>query len=99
MENFKLRLTKSRESRGLNKSQLAKLSEVTPHAISMLESGQRKPGYYVLIKLANTLGVTCDYLMGRDAGSPVVPILRKLNQSDKDLVISIISRLVGDKSS
>jgi len=98
MENFKLRLTKSRDARGLNKSQLAKLSGLSTRAIFNLESGKRKPGYYTLIKLADTLGVTCDYLMGRDAGKPITPILRKLDQSDRDLVICIIDRLVRDKS-
>ena len=56
-----------RESKGLSQSDLGKLTGLKPAAISHLETGQQKPAFETLVKLADALSVSMDYLFGRDA--------------------------------
>lgn len=97
MGDFHSRLIEARESQQLNKSQLSKLCGVTKAGLSLLEAGKREPSYKVLIKLADALGVTCDWLAGRDTNNTNTPIFRSLNKKDKDIVIRIIDRLGNKK--
>lgn len=70
-EEFKDRLRRARETRGLSQLDLAaKTSEggkggLQPAAISHFETGQRSPSFENLRKLADALSVSVDYLLGR----------------------------------
>lgn len=44
-------LKQERKRRGWTQAFVAKHAEITPEAVGMLETGQRKPSYAVLIKL------------------------------------------------
>ena len=44
---------------------LAKLAGVQPSSVSNFERGKRKPSFDTLMRLADTLMVSVDYLMGR----------------------------------
>lgn len=68
MENedqFGNRLVKAREARGLNQTELAKLSGLQPAAIGHFEHNRRKPSFANVRVLAKALHVSADYLLGR----------------------------------
>lgn len=58
------RIAKKRIDLGLNQSELALQSGLKPAAINQYESGERKPSYEALIKLAGALKVSTDFLIG-----------------------------------
>ena len=58
------RIKELREHRGLNQAQLAAQSEITPAAISQIESGNRMPSTPLLRRIAPVLGTSIDYLLG-----------------------------------
>ena len=62
---FLRRLREARELRGFNQAQLAELSGLRTSAVSHFETGARKPSFDNLKRLADTLKVTTDYLLGR----------------------------------
>ncbi|MDE0157395.1 MAG: helix-turn-helix transcriptional regulator [Gammaproteobacteria bacterium] len=64
-KNFADRLRKSRQIRGLKQADLARNSGIPPSAISHFEAGERKPSFETLRRLAEALGVTIDFLLGR----------------------------------
>jgi transcriptional regulator with XRE-family HTH domain len=65
-EIFSERLKKIRESKKLSQSDLGKKTGLQSAAISHFETGQRKPSFDNLKKLADALSVSIDYLLGRD---------------------------------
>ena len=65
--NFPEHLKSIRESKKLSQTDLAKKTGLKPSAISHFETGQRKPSFDNLVKLADALSVSMDYLFGRDA--------------------------------
>ncbi len=60
-------LKNCRQDKNLNQTELARKTSLQPSAISHFESGSRKPSFDNLIKLANALEVTTDYLLDRGA--------------------------------
>lgn len=69
-EEFKDRLRRAREARGLSQLDLARKTGeagkgLQPAAISHFETGERSPSFENLRKLADALSVSVDYLLGR----------------------------------
>lgn len=62
-ERFSANLTRCRERAGINKSQLARLTELNPTAISRFESGKRMPRLDTLVKLTGALDCRADELV------------------------------------
>ncbi len=60
-------LKKCRQDKNLNQTELAHKTSLQPSAISHFEAGSRKPSFDNLIKLADALEVTTDYLLARGA--------------------------------
>ncbi len=58
-------LKNCRQDKNLNQTELARKTSLQPSAISHFEAGSRKPSFDNLIKLANALEVTTDYLLDR----------------------------------
>lgn len=58
------RIRSARERLGSNQARLAADAEITPAAISQIESGDRIPSTPILRKLASVLKVSTDYLLG-----------------------------------
>lgn len=58
------RVRAERERRGWNQADLSRRSGLAPSAVSQIESGAREPSPRSLAKLAVTLAVTTDYLLG-----------------------------------
>ena len=67
---FSARLREMREHRNLKQSELAERAGLQAAAVSHFETGRRAPSFDNLRRLADTLNVTTDYLMGR-ADEPV----------------------------
>lgn len=55
--NYGRALKTARGSRGLSQRRLAKLAEVDPSTVSLIESGQRTPSSEVIDALARALGI------------------------------------------
>lgn len=107
--SFATRLKESRKIRGLSQTALAKKAAVPPSAISHFESGERKPSFETLRRLAETLDVTIDFLLGRinedddlaDA-DPLYRGVQKMNHADRELIrdfIEMLKKRGGDNSS
>lgn len=74
MNGFAQRLTQLRESRDLQKNQLAKTLHVSDSCVSQYENGSSMPGYDTLLCIAQYFGVSVDYLLGNDDKAPVFPL-------------------------
>ena len=57
------RIAKLRRSIGLSQATLAKMLGLSTSTIAMYEQGRREPSVSIIIALADTLGVTIDYLL------------------------------------
>ncbi|MGN6815671.1 MAG: helix-turn-helix domain-containing protein [Solirubrobacterales bacterium] len=62
-ERFAANLKRCRRRAGINKSQLARLTELSPTAISRFESGKRMPRLDTLVKLSGALDCRADELV------------------------------------
>jgi transcriptional regulator with XRE-family HTH domain len=99
--NFTDRLREVRERRGLSQTDLAKRTGLQPSAISHFETGKRAPSFDNLRKLADALGESIDYLLGRsDAPGTTTPeaerIFRdfgKMTESDQKALADMASAL------
>lgn len=90
----------------LSQSELAERAGLQPSAVSHFETGRRSPSFDNLKRLADALGVTTDYLLGRSddpkgyevtAGGPTVTKLfrdaGKLSQDDLDILAGFADML------
>lgn len=64
-EIFSKRLRIARELKGFSQTDLAQKTNLKPSAISHFENNRRSPSFNNLKQLADVLGVTVDYLLGR----------------------------------
>ncbi len=100
-EKFEDRLRKTRQERGLSQTDLAKRAGFQPSAISHFETGTRSPSFENLRRLADALGVSIDYLLGRQAEStaagPVANRLHrnfeKMSSSDQEIIAAMAEAL------
>lgn len=60
------KIKKYRMSIKMTQAEFAERLGVTGASVSAYENGTRQPSYYILVKIANILGVTTDNLLGRD---------------------------------
>jgi transcriptional regulator with XRE-family HTH domain len=58
-----------RESAGLTQQQLAERASLTREGVAQLETGRREPALATLIALCKALGVSCDSLLAKPAGT------------------------------
>lgn len=107
--HFPARLKKVREIRELTQASLAKKADVPPSAISHFEAGERKPSFETLRRLAESLEVTIDFLLGRideteglaDA-DPLYRGFQEMNDADRELIqdfMDMLKRRRTDNSS
>jgi len=92
------RIKKMREERGYIQARLAEEAEVTPAAISQIESGERIPSTPILRKIASVLKVSTDYLLGTTNKTELEDLLQNekvqkffrgfqdLNSKDQELI-------------
>lgn len=70
------RIRDAREKLGLNQAKLAAEAEITPAAISQIESGDRTPSTPIVRRLAAALQVSVDYLLGSTDKSELKDMLQ-----------------------
>lgn len=76
-----IRIMNRRKEMGLTQEALAEKSDLTPQFVSYAETGQRAMRAENLMKLANSLGVSTDYLLTGDIiDKDILLISKKLNQ-------------------
>ena len=59
------RLVKCRKEAGLTQAQIAIYADITEKAYQNYEAMRREPKLEILVRVADTLGVSLDYLTGR----------------------------------
>lgn len=74
------RLRECRKRMHLTMKELGAMVGVTEAAISHYELGKRQPDYDLAVKLSECLGVTVDYLLGREEAPPPPP--KEKNSAD-----------------
>lgn len=89
MSTFGEKLREAREVKGLSQTDLAKLAQFQPSAISHFETGRRSPSFDNLRRLADALSVTIDYLLGRaeeprSSGPLVEKLFRDIGRISED---------------
>ena len=57
------RIAALRKEAGLSQAELAEKLQISASAMGMYEQGRREPSAQMLVSLAQTLGVTTDYLL------------------------------------
>ena len=62
--NVGAKIKEDREKAGWTQTELARRADITPSALSQIESGDRYPSTSVLSKLSRALSVSMDYLLG-----------------------------------
>lgn len=62
---FAQRITAIRKENKWTQEKLGELVDMTQRSVAAWEAGTRQPSYSVLIDLADKLGVSVDYLLGR----------------------------------
>jgi len=91
-EIFSKRLKKIREEKKLSQAELAQKADLQTAAVSHFETGQRKPSFDNLKRLADALNVSVDYLLGReikDSGDIAEKLFRdfeKLSTNDQQKI-------------
>ncbi len=63
---FNKRLREIRMKRGFTQQHLADSVEIALRSYQCYETGTRTPNYLLLVRLADVLDVSLDYLLGRD---------------------------------
>lgn len=63
---FNQRLRAARKARGYKLQQMADMLDISLRAYQHYEQAERSPSFDVLIRIADILDVSIDWLMGRD---------------------------------
>ena len=99
---FSERLLAARAARRLSQADLARRAGIQPSALCHFETGRRRPSFDNLRRLADALGVTADYLLGRASDSPGLARadrlrrrLDRLSADDRDLAEDFIGLLAA----
>lgn len=98
---FAKRLRQARKHLDLSQEELAREAKLPLGTISHFESGSRKPSFDNLRRLADALGITTDYLLGRveDPGAVLKqtdPMYRNwhlLSKADQDMARDLVNAL------
>ena len=85
--NYAKILKELRAEKGLTQVELAKLANLAPSCIAMIEVGKNEPTAKTLVNLSKALNVTIDYLVGNenDFGA-VVNVTSQLSKSQSELL-------------
>ena len=96
---FAARLRESREMRKLSQAELATRAKLQASAVSHFETGTRRPSFDNLRRLADALGVSTDYLLGRSdslTGAATTDVLyrdiSRLSSDDLEVAASLIAK-------
>ena len=82
-KKFRERLKEWRLKRGMSQEELARTADVPTASVSHFETGHRFPNAETLRRLADALGVSADYLLGRVKD----PIGEDLEAADPEIAV------------
>ncbi len=99
---FRERLLEVRLLRGMAQTKLAKILGWQSSSISHYEAGNRRPSLENLGDLADALGVSSDYLLGRSTflavgvgpADPLTGAIAELSMADKEVVLMLVAVMV-----
>ncbi len=95
------RIKEIRTSKSLSQFDLAKLMDCTQGLISQYESGTSNISLSIVIDIADVLGCSIDYLLGRDAQYDVslrgrlYKAFEALTSTRQSMIITMIEAVVG----
>jgi len=78
---LKEKMSKLRKQHQLKLREVSAAIGVSQSAVSMYESGERRPDYEILMKIANLYGVTLDYLLRDETNLPEEDKAKLLNSA------------------
>lgn len=97
------RITALRKQKNLSQTDLAKEPDVSREALSKYERNEIAPSVHVAARMAETLGVTLDYLIGNAHELAVnkqtlkrIREIEALNNGTKDTLFTIIDTFLRD---
>jgi transcriptional regulator with XRE-family HTH domain len=85
-------LRKFREMRRMTQAQMGAKAGIAAASISHFETGQRTPSLETLVKLADSLSVTLDALLGRapvETSARVDPVFLQASRADADTLETV----------
>ncbi len=85
-------LRKFREMRGMTQSEMGARANIAAASISHFETGQRTPSLETLVKLADSLNVTVDALLGRapvESAARIDPVFLRASRADADTLETV----------
>ena len=103
-EVFRKNLKSARNLRKLSQKELAERAGLPISSVAHFEIGSRKPSFDTLRKLASTLEITTDYLLGRtdnpslaQASDPLYRNIGQLTQRDRELAEEFL-KVLADRN-
>lgn len=87
---FPQRIAAVRKEMKLSQEKFGELANVSQRTIAFWESGERTPSYPVLCDLADKLGISIDYLLGR---SDMPKIKKEPAAASSELVDSMFNKI------
>lgn len=94
MTDFKTRLKKLRNSKGLTQIELAQILNTSKSTISMYENGNRKPPLDVLEEITDFFNVDINYILGISDEEKISNTIKKT--FDKDSFVQQFNELVDN---
>ena len=80
--NFGNRLVEARNQAGLSQKRLAEILEITPSRLNYWEKNKREPDVSMIKKIATTLHVSADYLIGNEVQK--VPLSFEMSPAEQE---------------
>ena len=93
------RIAKIREERGYKQEAFAELIKCSPVTVCRWETGQRAMKISELIKIAECLNVSADYLLGLGQKEDIIGMFDVLNNRDRRIVINTVKDMVDTMKS
>lgn len=88
------RLRSIRKTRGLTQAELGSVAALPAAAVSHLETGRQEPTLKTILRLADALGVSIDYLAGRTDDPK--PIGEPVEASPRTKLMRMVATLSDD---
>lgn len=89
MSNFSKRLDYILLERGISQRKLSEMSGIAEQTISRYINDKRVPKATEIAKIANSLNVSIDYLLGQDKITDVSELITKLDILSNDITLSV----------
>jgi transcriptional regulator with XRE-family HTH domain len=80
---FAVKFRSIRNEKGFTQSEMAEFLDCSQQTINVWESGQHTPKITMLVKIADSFGVSVDWLLGR---KEPIKIITEIPQEDKTIV-------------